>query len=70
MTMLDYWLVGTATVHQGYMPEIRILSATTASGIWAMNDHHHAPTGPNWDSANSRDRVTTTRLTSSSRENG
>jgi hypothetical protein len=47
MTMLDYWLVGTATVHQGYMPEIQILSATTASGIWAMSDHHHAPTGPN-----------------------
>jgi hypothetical protein len=40
-------LVGTATVHQGYMPEIQILSSTTASGIWPMTDHHHPPTGPN-----------------------
>jgi hypothetical protein len=26
------------TVHHGHLPEIRVSSATTASGIWAMDD--------------------------------
>lgn len=30
---------GAVTVHQGYMPEIEVTSATTATGIWAMADH-------------------------------
>jgi uncharacterized protein (TIGR02246 family) len=31
-------LSDTVTVHQGHMPEIDITSATTATGIWALND--------------------------------
>jgi len=31
-------LGGVVTVHHGHMPLIRILSPTTASGIWAMED--------------------------------
>lgn len=31
------------TVHQGYMPEIDILSDTAASGIWAMSDELRDP---------------------------
>ena len=27
------------TVHHGHMPEIELLSATTARGIWAFEDH-------------------------------
>jgi hypothetical protein len=32
-------------VHHGHMPEIEILSATTASGIWAMEDIVSWPSG-------------------------
>jgi hypothetical protein len=28
-----------STAHHGHMPEIEILTATTARGIWAMEDH-------------------------------
>ena len=31
-------LAGVTTVHHGHTPEIEILSASTASGIWAMGD--------------------------------
>ena len=31
-------LAGVVTVHHGHMPLIQILSPTTASGIWAMED--------------------------------
>jgi uncharacterized protein (TIGR02246 family) len=31
------------TVHQGHMPEIELLSATEARGVWAMNDWVDAP---------------------------
>src|SRR4051812_34012502 len=31
-------LRGVVTVHHGHMPEIAITSATTATGIWAMED--------------------------------
>jgi len=27
------------TCHHGHMPEIELTSATTATGIWAMEDH-------------------------------
>ena len=31
-------LSDAVTVHQGHMPEIELTSATTAKGIWALND--------------------------------
>lgn len=33
------------TVHHGHMPEIEITSPTTASGVWAMEDHLRWPGG-------------------------
>lgn len=33
------------TVHHGHMPEIEIISETTATGIWAMEDKLWAPEG-------------------------
>jgi hypothetical protein len=33
------------TVHHGHMPEIEITSATTATGIWAMEDKLRWPEG-------------------------
>lgn len=33
------------TVHHGHMPEIEIVSETTATGIWAMEDMLWAPEG-------------------------
>jgi hypothetical protein len=36
---------GVITVHHGHMPEIRFISATTASGIWAMEDKVLWPKG-------------------------
>lgn len=33
------------TVHHGHMPEIELTSATTAKGIWAMQDHLEWPDG-------------------------
>jgi uncharacterized protein (TIGR02246 family) len=38
IAFLEETLRGAVTVHQGHMPEIDLLSATTASGIWALND--------------------------------
>jgi hypothetical protein len=35
------------TVHHGHMPEIEILSPTTAKGIWAMEDLIERPGGKN-----------------------
>ena len=37
-------LGGVTTVHQGYMPEIELTSATTASAIWSMYDNVRFPT--------------------------
>ena len=37
-TMLEAALAGVTTVHHGHMPEIQVTSATTATGIWAMED--------------------------------
>jgi len=33
------------TVHHGHMPELDVTSATTATGIWAMEDHLRWPPG-------------------------
>jgi hypothetical protein len=33
------------TVHHGHMPEIEIISSTTAKGIWAMEDVLRWPAG-------------------------
>ena len=33
------------TVHHGHMPEIEIISSTSAKGIWAMEDVPRWPTG-------------------------
>jgi uncharacterized protein (TIGR02246 family) len=33
------------TVHHGHTPEIELTSATTATGIWAMEDHLRWPDG-------------------------
>jgi uncharacterized protein (TIGR02246 family) len=38
MTYLHANLAGATTVHQGHMPEIDVLSESTATGIWAMSD--------------------------------
>ncbi|MBK7250756.1 MAG: nuclear transport factor 2 family protein [Gammaproteobacteria bacterium] len=35
------------TVHHGHMPEIEIISETTATGIWAMEDKLWAPESSN-----------------------
>ena len=32
-------LTGVTTCHHGHMPEIELTSDTTATGIWAMEDH-------------------------------
>ena len=31
-------LAGTVTVHHGHMPEVRLTSPTTATGVWALHD--------------------------------
>ena len=36
--MLQQTLGGAVTVHHGHMPEIRLTSNTTATGIWAFQD--------------------------------
>ena len=38
-------LDNVVTVHHGHMPEIQLTSATTASGIWAMEDTLQFPEG-------------------------
>ena len=35
----------TITVHHGHMPEIEVTSATTATGVWAMEDMLRMPDG-------------------------
>ncbi|MFT4562463.1 MAG: hypothetical protein ACI9BW_002209 [Gammaproteobacteria bacterium] len=37
-------MTGAQSIHQGYMPEIKLISATTASGIWSMYDQVRLPT--------------------------
>ena len=45
MTMLRSNIEDVVTVHHGHMPEIELTSATTATGIWAMEDHLWWPEG-------------------------
>jgi hypothetical protein len=49
MTFLQEALGGAVTVHQGHMPEIDIISETTATGIWALNDIVIWPNGVRLD---------------------
>lgn len=37
-------MTGAQSIHQGYMPELELTSATTASGIWSMYDYVRLPT--------------------------
>ena len=37
-TMLEPNMANVVSVHHGHMPEIQLTSATTATGIWAMED--------------------------------
>jgi hypothetical protein len=37
---------GVQTVHHGHMPEIEVLSPTTARGVWAMEDLLRWSSGP------------------------
>jgi len=39
-------MTGVQTVHHGHMPEIELLSATRAKGVWAMEDRLRWETGP------------------------
>jgi hypothetical protein len=38
-------LADVVTVHHGHMPEIQVTSATTATGIWALQDILRWPNG-------------------------
>jgi hypothetical protein len=38
-------LGGATTLHQGYMPELEILTPATARGVWAMEDRLEWPAG-------------------------
>jgi uncharacterized protein (TIGR02246 family) len=49
MVFLRDALDGAVTVHQGHMPEIDLTSATTATGIWALNDIVIWPNGMRLD---------------------
>ena len=49
MTFLQEVLHGAVTVHQGHMPEIELTSASTATGIWALNDIVIWPDGTRLD---------------------
>lgn len=45
ISFLEQTLAGVITVHHGHMPEIELTSATTATGIWAMEDMLRWPDG-------------------------
>ncbi len=38
VAFLQQTLAGAVTVHHGHMPEIQLTSASTATGIWALQD--------------------------------
>ena len=42
---LSEMLADVITVHHGHMPEIELTSDTTATGVWAMEDHLWWPEG-------------------------
>ena len=45
MAFLRETLADVVTVHHGHMPEIELTSATTATGIWALQDILKWPNG-------------------------
>ena len=45
VAFLRQTLADAVTVHHGHMPEIELTSATTASGVWALQDFIHWPNG-------------------------
>lgn len=45
LAMLTPMLAGVVTVHHGHMPEITLESETSATGVWAMEDHLWFPQG-------------------------
>jgi hypothetical protein len=49
MTFLRETLADVITVHHGHMPEITLTSATSATGIWALNDILIWPNGMRLD---------------------
>jgi hypothetical protein len=49
MTFLRETLADVVTVHHGHMPEIALTSASSATGIWALNDILIWPNGMRLD---------------------
>jgi ketosteroid isomerase-like protein len=49
LAFLQEAIGGAVTVHQGHMPEVELTSATTATGIWALNDIVIFPNGVRLD---------------------
>ena len=45
MAFLESVIGDVLTTHHGHMPEIQLTSATTATGIWAMEDMLRWPNG-------------------------
>ena len=37
-------MTGAQSIHQGFMPEIELMSATTAKAVWSMHDYVRLPT--------------------------
>jgi hypothetical protein len=54
LTFLIPLLDGVLTVHHGHMPDIQILSSTTAAGVWAMEDVLFWPKGRRPDGVEGR----------------
>jgi hypothetical protein len=54
LTFLIPLLDGVVTIHHGHMPDIQILSSTTASGVWAMEDVLFWPKGRRPDGVEGR----------------
>lgn len=73
MMFLREMLSEVVTVHHGHMPEITLTSATTADGIWAMEDLLRWPDGTElrgfghyhetYEQIDGEWRITSTRLT-------
>ena len=73
MAFLRETLGEVVTVHHGHMPEIELTSATTATGIWALQDLLQWPNGTQlvgyghyhetYDKADGEWRIASTRLT-------
>lgn len=73
MAFLRESIGDVVTVHHGHMPEIDLTSATTATGVWAMEDMLRWPDGTEmhgyghyhetYEKAEGTWRITTSRLT-------